>query len=58
MNKMEKLPPEMIAKIAAELSAHDLVAFCGTNQKIFDSVSEDTLLWQRHIDEGNFPICR
>ena len=55
---MEKLPPEMIAKIAAELSAHDLVAFCGTNQKIFDSVSEDTLLWQRHIDEGNFPICR
>ena len=46
---MDKLPPEMLLKIAQNLSPDDLVSLSGANQRIFATIANDKLLWQQQL---------
>ena len=54
---MDKLPPEMLLKIAQNLSPDDLVSLSGANQRIFATIANDKLLWQQQLKEAKFPSC-
>ena len=55
MEKMEKLPPEILSQIAQNLEGKDLVALTGTNENISQPLSNHRLLWKRHLDVSDQP---
>ena len=46
--KMDKLPPEILLKIAENLSPGDLISFSGANQRIFETVANDNFMAMSH----------
>ena len=55
---MDRLPPELLLKIADQLPVRDLVAFSGINRKTFELLSSDCRLWRKHLNEVKRPDDR
>lgn len=56
--KMDRLPPEMLLKIAEELPGRNLVALSGVNRRMFQLLSHERRLWKKRLDEIKFPGYR